>query len=489
MGLRDSERLFYKKGDKLLARKIKVPLEMKDGYMVRTIDELRENFDAEKLLTYFLNGKLQIWLKERFYDDYLERIKELDPYGSNTLYQLCKCFEINADREDIEQITKEFIAKKNKFELIKKFSDDIDLTCNVDITAFNQEELEKLLKQGHKIIYLLGDKFEIDSNVSCVKFIGIIKLILVINSSEIIDFKKNCVEFENIEFDEKYKQMIKIYENEVKNSAYKTSCEFQDKITFQDTDIIRKLYYDIDSVIGKYSICIDYIGKGLREIIKESELKEKFENLYKIKDKIGIIERLKGVDKMKCEEMRILKFKKMVSEITDYLNTKEWQRYVEVLFEEEDNVWYEIINEIYAQRTGFFKFCRIGDGLSEIPVEKYRDHLLKYYKDCYGCQFQYECGVPYHVIFWMLFHLSVCEKTYENNLCIVADTAYLTGFTEDMLKDWVEAIKAVLEGKSLQEVSYSTEEAKNFFVNRNIYVPIDEEHSDSEVYVTETLYI
>ena len=38
---------------------IKFPLEMRNGVQVRNITELRENFDAEKVVGYFLEGKLK----------------------------------------------------------------------------------------------------------------------------------------------------------------------------------------------------------------------------------------------------------------------------------------------------------------------------------------------------------------------------------------------------------------------------------------------
>ena len=40
-----------------MAKRIKFPLEMKDGNKVRTIEEFRTYFDSEKAVMYFLNGK------------------------------------------------------------------------------------------------------------------------------------------------------------------------------------------------------------------------------------------------------------------------------------------------------------------------------------------------------------------------------------------------------------------------------------------------
>ena len=48
---------------------VKFPLEMKDGVQVRNISELKENFDVEKVVGYFFDGKLKKWLDARWYED------------------------------------------------------------------------------------------------------------------------------------------------------------------------------------------------------------------------------------------------------------------------------------------------------------------------------------------------------------------------------------------------------------------------------------
>ena len=46
-------------------KKIKFALEMKDGIQVRNLEDLRDNFDLEKTVGYFLDGKLITWLNDR----------------------------------------------------------------------------------------------------------------------------------------------------------------------------------------------------------------------------------------------------------------------------------------------------------------------------------------------------------------------------------------------------------------------------------------
>lgn len=48
--------------------KIKKPLEVANGVQARTLKELQENFDLEKIVGYYYDGKLLTWLTERYYD-------------------------------------------------------------------------------------------------------------------------------------------------------------------------------------------------------------------------------------------------------------------------------------------------------------------------------------------------------------------------------------------------------------------------------------
>ena len=52
-----------------MARKNKFPLKMANDIEVRSLDELRQHFDINKIVEYFRDGKLLEWLSDRYYDD------------------------------------------------------------------------------------------------------------------------------------------------------------------------------------------------------------------------------------------------------------------------------------------------------------------------------------------------------------------------------------------------------------------------------------
>ena len=52
-----------------MIKKIRFALEMGDETSVRTIEELRAHYNSEKIVSYFLDGKLLTWLNDRYYTD------------------------------------------------------------------------------------------------------------------------------------------------------------------------------------------------------------------------------------------------------------------------------------------------------------------------------------------------------------------------------------------------------------------------------------
>lgn len=59
-------------------KKLKLPLEMANGQQVRSLQELRDNWDLEKVLGYYLNGRLLTWLNDRYYVEEAEQLQKLE---------------------------------------------------------------------------------------------------------------------------------------------------------------------------------------------------------------------------------------------------------------------------------------------------------------------------------------------------------------------------------------------------------------------------
>lgn len=292
-----------------MAKKIKFPLEMKDGIMVRTIEELRDNFDLEKIVTYLLNGKLMTWVKDRNYKNEADELDRL-PLDSKDLEKyICKIFDVEYIENNIS--IEKLKLQDERLSKLKEYTDDEEIINNVDCVAFDNHELMQLLNENASTIYLAGDEFILPLDISNKKFIGLQNSIVVINSKEVIDFKEKEIIFENIRFNEEYCEIVKAKKIEDGNSSkkkkheYKTSGLLDFMLNDEDRKISRRYFnilqdemlnieFDIDkgsrpllNILEKADLCnkfdIDVYGRALNNIFKNENLNKVF---YNYKDRI-----------------------------------------------------------------------------------------------------------------------------------------------------------------------------------------------------------
>ncbi len=183
-----------------MARKVKFALEMADGTKVRSnLEELREHFDMESIVSYYLSGKLLEWLEDRYYDDEAAKIEELDKDAPNLNAQLCAI--IGVDASEFDALDVEAVERLNeKKSILRQKTSDSTIIDNAMITALNQEDLADLLDLESPVIYLCGEKFNIPIRVEHKKYIGILGTPKVeIRASSDADLKEKDILFENVE--------------------------------------------------------------------------------------------------------------------------------------------------------------------------------------------------------------------------------------------------------------------------------------------------
>lgn len=183
---------------------------------------------------------------------------------------------------------------------------------------------------------------------------------------------------------------------------------------------------------------------------------------------------------MKSEEMKRKKFEMLVRDIDEYLGATGvpyWRREgegavispVEFFIERnEENHWLAtIFNNTFIKRFRIkFEDCEILQGINEKNIIQ----LVACIRKCNECVCDWgghnhaHCNIAYHLLFWLIFAMSVDDENYNNNLSVVSDVAFVLDFNEDMMKDWITAVKGVLSGKKLSELNYKTEAGKGFFV-------------------------
>lgn len=149
---------------------IKFPLKMKNDVEVRDLESLRENFDLEKIIGYFMDGKLAKWLEARYYDDELKKVQKLEKSDELLAQNLCEIFDVK--HKDNKEINYEVIVKRNeRITKLKQFTDDIEILADIDNVVFNQEELADLYDKEVEKIYLCHGEFAIPKSKQNIEYI------------------------------------------------------------------------------------------------------------------------------------------------------------------------------------------------------------------------------------------------------------------------------------------------------------------------------
>ena len=186
-----------------MARKIKAPLKMGDGTSVRTIEELREHFDMESIIAYFLDGRLERWLDDHYEKAAAAAIHALQETEDNLPAKLCAILSIElASNEDIDiaAIVKT-IAKKKR---LRTMTQDETIFAHARQTAFTQDDLQELLTAGETTIYLCGKSFSISAGHDNMTYIGILGTpITDIGTASAADLQTHHIVFQNTQIKSK----------------------------------------------------------------------------------------------------------------------------------------------------------------------------------------------------------------------------------------------------------------------------------------------
>lgn len=275
-----------------MAKKIKFPLEMKDGNKVRTIEEFRKYFDAEKVIVYFLNGKLLGWLEDRHYDNYYEVICKIDPKKDNVLQMICEALDIDYYVDDSKAIDLKKIEKNNKkLEKIKQYVDDKKILDRLDSIAMNQKELDRLIENSCSEVYLFEKNFIIPGTISNITVVGINNPTIDIDSDVVIDFASRGVVFSGVVFGSKYQKLIDDYNYEIehrndkKHHCYKASNIFDVRLSDQDRKASKKLFDCLEKELIEVKFDIDASSHILYEEMVKSDLYDALDV-----DKIGKVQ-------------------------------------------------------------------------------------------------------------------------------------------------------------------------------------------------------
>ena len=195
----------------LREKKIRFPLVMKNGAEVRNLKELQDNFDLDTVLDYYRNGRLMEWLKLWRLFDEAELLSKLDRKDVDLKHKICDIFGM--EYREIPKIVdpKETAWRAGRLNLLKKFTDDPKYLEKVDNVAFNVDDVYDLLDDGVHDIYLCGKLFAFPAEIfrgGNQSYHGIGKVMVKIESTQVIEFEELNITFEDVEFDEEYLRIL-----------------------------------------------------------------------------------------------------------------------------------------------------------------------------------------------------------------------------------------------------------------------------------------
>lgn len=255
---------------------------MKDSVMVRTLEELQENFDAEKLIGHWLSGKLQTWLSDRHYNEQLAKINTINASGETVLTELCEVLGIGIDKSDHLVNVSVLAKQQERRKIIRQFTDDKDVLDNIDVVAMNQVELESLLYSHIDRIYLCGEVFKIGIEIRNIVFIGLDNPVIKIETDSLVDFGEINARFQGCKLDDKYLEFLEAKRIEAesihkkKRKEYVVSSTFDYMLNVEDRIRSKILYDKVQEELTEFEFDIDAGIKKIYKILKEADIYEIF---------------------------------------------------------------------------------------------------------------------------------------------------------------------------------------------------------------------
>ena len=156
----------------LRKRKVRFPMIVEDNVRIRRIEELREHPDTNAIFSYYDNGKLITWLRDRYYDDIADSIEELDSNSKDFASSLLSCLGIETTETNID--FSEIAINNKKLERVRRITDNKNLINEYTKFAFDDAELERLMQKNTiDKIYLYGNIFKLPSRIRKVYINGI----------------------------------------------------------------------------------------------------------------------------------------------------------------------------------------------------------------------------------------------------------------------------------------------------------------------------
>ncbi len=144
--------------------------------------------------------------------------------------------------------------------------------------------------------------------------------------------------------------------------------------------------------------------------------------------------------------------------VNRYLENKYFKKIYDLCYEKDDSYFNPLVGPRSDSLVNDIKYLRSAEVInSKLRIFGSSSHEFKGYQIRGG------------MIFLALLLAAVNDDFYSNEINMISDLAYMLGFTEDMMSDWVAAVKYLLDGNRFSEtmpLEFKTPEANKFFKHK-----------------------
>lgn len=262
-----------------MVKKIKFALMMADGCKVRTLEDLREHFDLEKVTGYFLDGKLQEWLADRYYDTEAEALQGLETTTVDFPRSLCSALGVGYEEVTDAEVDIEAVARLNeKRAFLQQRTDDVDILAHTAQVALTQEDLADLLDDGIRELYLCGEVFTIPMRIEHCHYRGILgspEVRLAAKSAE--ELEARDIVLEHVMLPEPLRKAeleveSAVPENHKQHKSYQVSKLLDHQMSDKDRAVASKMYEAAQEILESLVFDIDAGSRPLEEAARSMDL-------------------------------------------------------------------------------------------------------------------------------------------------------------------------------------------------------------------------
>ncbi|WP_128100330.1 hypothetical protein [Paenibacillus sp. DCT19] len=200
----------------MLKRNIKFPIRLKNGQQVRTLEELKANFEIETVIEYYLDGRLVNWLEQRYYTKEAQLLQNLNENSDTLPLEISNMFGVDFNQSGFNY--QEYTKKRAKLEVISKYTSDQVILSNNEYVAESQTELQMLYEKitdHSRTLYLLNttnEIFNISDELSNITYIGINNPTVNLIGNHTFDASGKRIVFQNVKLtadkDTKFKSSV-----------------------------------------------------------------------------------------------------------------------------------------------------------------------------------------------------------------------------------------------------------------------------------------